>query len=185
MGYVQNVFQAAEVAAQIAAYKADYPDRPVILVGYSAGGFMAVKVAELLPEDVKLQRVIIAQPSLSPTYDLTVALRHIDDQLVSFYAPSDWFLSGVFSEAAGTMDRQYEATAGKEGFDDEVAVPDAALRRKLRQVPWSVLWLAYGHDGNHMSIQEYAWNRYIVAPYVLGADETEAEAAESAAVTDE
>ena len=181
--YVRNVFQAAEVASQIAAYKAQYPDRPVILVGHSAGGFMAVKVAELLPADVRLQRVVIAQPSISPTYDLTAALRHIDGQLVSLYCPSDWFLSGVFSEFAGTMDRQYEATAGKDGFDEEAAVPDAALRTKLVQVPWSPLWRAYGHEGDHMSILEYAWNRYIVAPFVLGAGETGDGPTESGAVT--
>ena len=175
--YEDNAAQAKEVAAAIVKYRRRYPQQPIDLVGYSAGGFMALRVAEALPEDVRLRNVVLAQPGVSPTYDLTPALRRIEGQLITFYTPSDWFLSGIFPRLVGTMDRQFVESAGKNGFDLTVAVPIEAQRAKVQQVPWSADWARYGHRGDHLSILQYRWNKYIVAPYLVDPEDLRIESA--------
>lgn len=165
--YEANRAQAAQIAAEITEYRESHPDAPIDLVGYSAGGALAVWVAEALPEDVRISRIVIAQSDLSPEYDLTVALEHVDDQLVHFYCPTDWILSGGFNVLFGTLDREYVVGAGKDGFVLEQAVADETLRDKVEQVAWEAEWTDYGHPGNHIAILQYRWNRYIVAPYLL------------------
>jgi pimeloyl-ACP methyl ester carboxylesterase len=165
--YQANQAQAAAVAAEILTYRQEHPDSPIDLVGYSAGGMIALWVAEALPEDVRLRNILLAQPDISPTYDLTESLRRIDGKLVVFYSPNDWVLSAVFSRIFGTMDRQFVVAAGKVGFDLEVAVPDESLRAKVEQVGWSLEWAATGHPGNHMAVLQYRWNKYCVAPYLV------------------
>jgi pimeloyl-ACP methyl ester carboxylesterase len=170
--YEDNAAQAQEVAAAIVKYRERYPWQPIDLVGYSAGGFMALQVAEALPEDVRLRTVVLAQAGVSPTYDLTAALRRIDGELIVLYTPSDWLLGGAFTALFGTLDRQFVESAGKNGFDLEAAVLIEAQRAQVTQVPWSEEWAKCGHPGGHMAILQYRWNRYIVAPYLIESDET-------------
>jgi len=168
--YEDNQAQAREVADQIVDYRRRYPEQPIDLVGYSAGGFMALLVAEAMPPGVQLRNVVLVQPAVSPPYDLTPALRRIDGQLVNFYCPSDWGLSGLFTWLFGTMDRRYVATAGMGGFDLESAAPDEALRAKIEQIRWMPVMAEYGHPGDHTSILRYRWNKYFIAPYVVAPD---------------
>lgn len=170
--YEDNLDQARAVANEIIAYRRDHPQRPIDLVGYSAGGFIALLVAEALPPDVHVRRVIAAQPDISPTYDLTAALSRIDDRLVVFYSPDEWFLTDQFTEAVGTMDRQHVTSAGRFGFDLEVAVPDPALRAKVEQIGWQPEMSAVARSWDHLSILGYEWNREFVAPYITDAPAT-------------
>jgi pimeloyl-ACP methyl ester carboxylesterase len=165
--YEDNLAQAQRVADKIVAYRQKYPDQSIDLVGYSAGGFMALVVAEALPVNVRLRNVVICQPGISPSYDLTPALQHVDGQLVNFYSPGDWALSGVFTWLLGTMDRRYTATAGMRGFDLEVAAPDPEFRARVVQIGWQPFWADYNHPGNHIAILQYLWNKYFVSPYVV------------------
>jgi len=165
--YEHNRQKAAQVAEEICAYHAEHPRNPIDLVGYSAGGALALWVAEALPEHVLLRQVVLAQPGVSPTYDLTTALRRIDGQLVVLYCPTDLLLAGAFTSLFGTLDRRYTVAAGQSGFDLDVAVSDPALRSKVVQEGYSDTWAEVGHPGNHMAILQYRWNRYIVAPYLL------------------
>ncbi len=169
--YEANCAEAREVADRIAEYARRYPGRPIDLVGYSAGGFMALLVAEALPPDVRLNNVVLAQPAVSPSYDLTAALRPIDGKLVNFYSPHDWALSGVFCWLFGTMDRRYVATAGMRGFALEAMALDEEQTAKIEQVPWSPVMAEYGHPGNHAAILQYRWNKYFVSPYVVDAED--------------
>ena len=163
----ENRAQAARVAGEMAAYRREHPAGRIDLVGYSAGGGIALLVAAALPDDVRLRNLILVQPAVSPTYDLTAALRHVDGRLVSFNCPSDWLTLGLGTELFGTVDRQLTAAAGKDGFELETAVPDSALRAKVFQRRWSPEMLWSGHIGNHVNILLYAWNRKYVAPYLL------------------
>lgn len=165
--YERNRELAAEVAARIVTYRDAYPTQPIDLIGYSAGAALAVWVAEALPADVRLNNVVLAQPGLSPTYDLTAALENIDGKLIVFYSPTDWVLAAGFTRVFGTLDRRFVVSAGKDGFILDAAVPDPELRAKVQQVGWNEEWAAVGHPGNHMAILQYRWNRYIVAPYLL------------------
>lgn len=162
-----NREKANQVAQEIIAYRAQYPDAPVDLIGYSGGGGMAVFVAEALPADVRLRNVVLVQCALSPTYDLTPTLERLTGELITFHSPSDWLILGAGTEVYGTMDRVYVSSAGRVGFDLERAVRNPQLRARVRQITWSsdMLWET-GHSGGHLPILSYSWNREYVAPLV-------------------
>ena len=164
MDYDGNRERTRAVAAQIAQFHAAQPGAPIDLVGYSGGGGMAVFTAEDLPADVRLRHIILVQPALSPDYDLTRALRHVDGHLYHFYSPQDWLILGAGTEVWGTMDRKNVESSGKVGFDAERAVPDPALRARLVQRGWEPEMRTAGHYGGHAPILGYEWNRRYVAP---------------------
>jgi pimeloyl-ACP methyl ester carboxylesterase len=169
MDYEGNRSRAQAVADQIALYAAAHPGGPIDLVGYSGGGGMAVFVAEALPPEVRLRHVVLVQPALSPDYNLTTALRHLDGQLYHFYSPQDWVILGAGTEVWGTMDRANVESSGKVGFDAERAVPDPALRARLVQRRWEPEMRRSGHFGGHIPILGYEWNRTYVAPLLAPA----------------
>jgi len=167
--YEANRAQAVEVAGQIVAYRKQHATARIDLVGYSGGGGIAVLVAEELPEDIGLRNVLLVQPALSPSYDLTRALRRVDGRLVNFYSPYDWLILGWGTQTFGTIDRCDTAAAGKVGFDLDVAAARGDLRRKVFQQGWTTEMFWSGHAGNHTAILLYAWNKRYVAPW-LGDD---------------
>lgn len=162
-----NRRKAAQLAKRIAAYRWQHPGGAIDLVGYSGGGGLAIMVAEALPEDVRLRNVVLAQPALSPDYDLTAALSRIDGKLVNFYSPHDWLILGLGTRMFGTMDRREVASAGKETFDLRRAIRDPTLRAKVEQHCWELRMIGDGHFGGHFGILSYWWNRRYVAPYLL------------------
>lgn len=164
--FAENRRQAAEAAEKITEYWEQHPGARIDLVGYSAGGGMAVLVTEALPQAVRLHNVVLVQAAVSPTHDLTAALQRIDGRLVNLYSELDWFVLGLGTGALGTVDRKYVASAGKNGFNLEVAVPDEAQRAKVEQHRWDPEMIWTGHLGNHASILLYAWNKKYVAPYL-------------------
>jgi pimeloyl-ACP methyl ester carboxylesterase len=165
--YVTNRDHAQRIADDIASYRRQRPEVPVDLVGYSAGGGIAVFVAELLPDDVRLRNVVLVQAAVSPTYDLTGALAHVDGKLVNLHSPFDWVILGWGTETFGTVDRDYGAAAGKDGFKLTEAVPTPALRTKVVQEAWSpdTFWQT-GHTGGHAGLFGYLWNKKRVAPWL-------------------
>jgi len=165
--YQGNRHKARQIARGIAEYRREHPEAAVDLVGYSGGGGLAIMAAEALPDGVHLRNVVLAQPALSPDYDLTPALARIDGKLVNFYSPYDWLILGLGTRVCGTMDRQEVASAGKERFDLRRAVREPALRAKVEQRGWELRQVADGHFGDHFSILSYWWNRRHVAPYLL------------------
>jgi len=165
--YEANRAHAARIAEQIVAYRQREPKSPIDLVGYSAGGGIAVMVAEALPEDIHLRNVVLVQSAVSPKYDLDALLRRVDGELINLYSPLDWFVLGWGTNTFGTVDRAHTESAGKIGFDVPVAVTDEKLRAKVVQCPWAAGMMWTGHFGNHASILGYAWNRKYVAPYLL------------------
>jgi pimeloyl-ACP methyl ester carboxylesterase len=167
MAYEGNREAAAHIATQIVEYRVKHPNTTIDLVGYSGGGGMAVMVAEALPEDVRLRNVVLCQPAISPTYNLSDALRRIDGKLVNLYAPNDWFMLGWGTCVFGTMDRQFVAAAGKDGFTEPLVLDDLKLAGHFVQQKWTPDLITKGHGGMHMGILSYGWNRNTVAPWLV------------------
>jgi pimeloyl-ACP methyl ester carboxylesterase len=164
-----NRRRARVIAERIADYRKAHPKAPIDMVGYSAGGGVALLVAEALPANVHVRNVVLVQAGVSPEWDLGSALQRIDGRLVNFYCPSDWFILGAGTAAFGTVDRRHSASAGKDGFDVAAAVPEQRQRAKLVQRPWTTEMLAAGHIGDHFSMMKYQWNREYVAPWLRAA----------------
>lgn len=152
---------AAEAAERIADYASKYPRGTIDLVGYSGGGGLAIMVAEALPPHVRLRHVILAQPAISPSYDLTDSLSHVEGKLVNYYSPFDWVILGLGTTLFGTMDRAYVASAGRDGFDLSAAVPVESMRVLVEQRDASKT-----HYGGHYGMITREWNRRWVGPYL-------------------
>ena len=165
--YSANRDAAQKAAERIVDYYSRYPGRPVDLVGYSGGGGLAVMTAEALPADVQVRHVILVHAAISPTYDLTGALKNIQGDLVNFYSPYDWFMLGLGTSVFGTIDSEHVAAAGQTGFDLDEAVSEDVLRPKVKQHEWSLEALRHGHLGGHLTIAFYQWNRDKVAKCLM------------------
>ena len=136
---------------------------PLILVGYSGGGGMALLIAEALPREVILDRLILIGAAMSPTYDLTKVLAKTRE-LVCFYSEQDWFILGLGTRTFGTIDRRHGDSAGRVGFHD--AQGHLLQAPKLRQVPWGSEWRRLGHDGGHVGWLSGEWAREVLAKEV-------------------
>jgi pimeloyl-ACP methyl ester carboxylesterase len=165
--YERNRKHARIVAEEIQVYRKVNPTAPIDLVGYSAGGGIAVLVTESLPPTINLRNVVLVQAAVAPEYDLGEVLRRINGRLINIYSERDWFILGLGTRVFGTVDRTFTASAGKNGFTLKRAVPDDALRKKVVQQPWTSKMVYTGHWGQHGGILLYQWNRDFVAPWLL------------------
>ena len=164
----RNRRQAAQIAADVAAYRRSHPGRPVVLVGHSGGGAIAAWAAEALPAGHHVDGIIMLAPSLVPQYRLSKALAASRRGIVNFSSRLDWAFLGLGTALAGTMDGRRGPSAGAVGFQ----VPPGArmLYEKLYQVTWRPEMAATGHVGGHFSATAPAFVAEYVAPFVLAPD---------------
>jgi len=163
----RNRSKAEEIAHRIIRYKMAYPGRPVVLVGQSGGGGMAVWVAEALPADERIDGIIMLAAALSPDYSLDTALAKCDRGIISFYSSNDWFILGVGTTISGTMDGEHTSSAGRVGFYPPLARQSAELyARKLFQIPWQPEMADVGYTGTHLTSGARTFVAQYVAPFV-------------------
>ena len=124
------------LAARVAAYRQTCSASRIDLIGHSAGSAVVVHAAELLPPG-SIERIILLSPALSPTYDLTKALRATKRQIVAFNSRYDPALH--CTSLFGTADRVYCTSAGVKGFTQPAYLDDAAKHsyERLVQIPWT------------------------------------------------
>ena len=78
---------------------------------------MAVFAAEALPEDRKIDGLVLLSASISSAYNLTKAASRCKSGIVNFYNPDDAALLGVGTIVVGTVDGTHGPSAGLLGFD--------------------------------------------------------------------
>jgi pimeloyl-ACP methyl ester carboxylesterase len=159
-----NRERAAEVAADLAKYHRAHPDVPMVLIGYSGGGGMAVLVTEALPDDVMIDRLILMAPAVSPRHDMSRVLTRCRDKVINFYSARDRMVLGLGTRLFGTVDRDRNSSAGHVGL-----LNDAGVRIEtatLSQIPWIPEWRKLGHRGGHMSWLSRAWAREVLAEQI-------------------
>jgi len=161
-----NRQRARDIAERITARLRGEPDRPIQLVGYSGGGGLAILVAEALPIDVKLDRLILIAAAVAPTHDLGPALAHCRRGIVNFHSEEDWFILGVGTRTFGTIDRAKSDSAGRIGFRTAEGQPLA--RPGLTQVAWRDDWRKLGHFGGHIGWLARGWSRTVLGPTLAG-----------------
>lgn len=165
--YAENQMRADRIVACISDFHRAHPDAPLTLVGYSGGGGLAVMVAEVLPVNLNLDRLILIAGAVSPDHDLTKVLARCDHGVVNFYSAADWFILGVGTQMFGTIDRKYTSSAGHVGFLDD----NRQLRNVsgLTQIAWELDWIKTGHDGGHIGWLARNWARDYLAPAIVSA----------------
>ena len=157
---------ARAVADRVLAWREAHPDRPAYLVGKSGGTGIAVGALELLPAG-SVEAAFLLAAALSPTYDLTRALRAVGREIVAFWSPLDVIILGAGTWLFGTMDRVHSVGAGLVGFrppDDLDAAGRALYAAKLRQVRWTPEMVASGHLGGHAGTDNPAFLRRYILP---------------------
>lgn len=162
----RNQERAKSIAFRIAGYQRCYPAAPVTLVGYSGGGGLAVLVAEALPEDVELDRMILIGAAISPDHDMRRALARCRRGIVNYYSANDWFMLGVGTRALGTIDRKKTDSAGRIGF--RLASGELRDEPELTQIAWRSDWRELGHNGSHVGWLARPWAREVLAQEIEG-----------------
>jgi pimeloyl-ACP methyl ester carboxylesterase len=157
--------RAREIADAVAAYRGEHPGAAVFLVGKSGGTGLVVKALEHLPDDA-VDAAVLLSPALSPTYDLTRALRAVRREMVVFWSPLDLIVLGAGTRIFGTIDRIKTVSAGMVGFRPPGAgdADYTARYRKLRQVRWRPVMAATGYLGGHVGPDNPAFLRKYVVP---------------------
>jgi pimeloyl-ACP methyl ester carboxylesterase len=144
--------KSEELAAFIRAYRARHPERPIYVVGKSAGTCLVLfALQQLAPNTV--ERVILLSPAVSPTFDLRGPLRSTRREVVSFYSCNDRMVLGLGTSQFGTADRFYGKSAGLTGFvvPSPLSEEDRRTYQRLIQVPWTTRMLLEGATGSHKS----------------------------------
>lgn len=160
--------RACDLAEEVYRVKKADPERPVFLVGKSAGAALVLFAAELLPPGT-LERIVLLSAAVSPTYDLRPALRATRAEVVSFHSKHDWFILGWGTEQFGTADRVQGCSAGLNGFvvPADLNAEDNALYRRLVQVPWSSGMIRGGHLGGHQGTSMPGFLSREVVPWLM------------------
>jgi pimeloyl-ACP methyl ester carboxylesterase len=163
--------RALEIADEVRAFRAEDPAAAVFLVGKSGGTGLVVKALEHLPDNT-VERVVLLSPALSPTYDLTRALRAVGREMVVFWSPLDVFVLGIGTRIFGTIDRIKTVSAGMVGFrlPPAAELPRQDQYRKLRQVRWQPDMASTGYLGGHVGPDNPAFLRKYVVPLLRVGD---------------
>jgi pimeloyl-ACP methyl ester carboxylesterase len=159
--------ESQRVAEALTKRYRENPERRIVITAHSGGTGIAVWALEKLPDDVKVDTVVMLASALSPDYDLTKALRHVRGKMYSFNSLTDTLVLGVGTRTFGTVDGVKCDAAGRCNF----ALPDGADEqqyKKLVQVPYSAAWMALGNIGDHVGPMSSRFARDILAPVVLG-----------------
>ena len=163
----RNRQEAAEIADRVRRYQSAYPNRPVVLVGQSGGGAIAVWVAEELDYAHRIDGIIMLAASLSPKYMLDEALSKTRRGIVSFHSSRDWLLLGLGTTISGTMDGEHTSSAGRMGFEVPKAGGSPRIYKKLFQIAWSEKMARTGNVGSHLSSGSEKFVVDYVAPFVM------------------
>lgn len=175
LDYERNRGEGKRLAKRIRAYLHEYPERPVNLIGLSAGTGIITFALEELPPEYEVNQVVFLASSLSRAYDLAPALGHVRGRLWNFYSSRDPILR-YLARFTGSVDREFAGTAlgGLEGFapppdaDDETRL---RYRLRVRNVGWREEYKAWGWDGLHTTGTSAAFIEHAVAPALLGRGE--------------
>lgn len=155
--------QSLRVAQRIEAIHHANPHQPIILVGHSGGTGIAVWALEDLPPDVHVRTLLLLASALSPGYDLTAALRHVDGHAISLYSVHDDVVLGAGTEVFGTIDRIKSPAAGYVGFHAPATGLTPAYQ-KLIQIPYDPAWANLNNPGDHIGPTDRVFSRAVLAP---------------------
>ncbi|HEX4792762.1 MAG TPA: hypothetical protein VH370_03165 [Humisphaera sp.] len=161
--YEHNRAESRMIADRITARVRDDPQANIILTAWSGGCQVAIWALEDLPEDIRVQSVVMVAPSMRPNYDMSRALSHVRGSLFAVTSPGDWFILGGGTLVFGVSDGSRTAGAGMIGFE----IPQGSSEveyKKLVQLAYAAKWLQYGDLGGHAGAVSARFARDVVVP---------------------
>jgi pimeloyl-ACP methyl ester carboxylesterase len=154
----------ADIVAQMITdkFRAD-PRQKIILSGHSGGTGIAVWALERLPDDVKVDSLLLLASALSPGYDLSPALRHVRGKAYVLYSALDPVL-GVGTRMFGTIDGIKSDSGGRIGFTKPKDAVDPKQYDKLVQIAYNPTWVRLNNIGDHIGAMMRPFAREILSP---------------------
>jgi pimeloyl-ACP methyl ester carboxylesterase len=143
-------------------YRAD-PRTRIYLSGHSGGTAIAVWALERLPPDVKVDTLLLIASALSPTYDLSPALRRVRGRAYALHSPYDPVL-GIGTRMFGTIDGIRTDAAGRVGFTPPPTAADPPQYAKLTTVGYGPGWIRLSNIGDHIGPMMRPFAREVIAP---------------------
>jgi hypothetical protein len=168
-GYARNRREAQRIANLIVAHATADPGSPIYLTAHSGGCGLAVWALEKLPPNLSVRTLLLIAPALSPGYDLSHALAHVQGQAFAFSSTLDTVVLGTGTKLFGTIDGVQTAAAGFGGFVQPPGA-DPAMYRKLVSRPYQQEWIKYGNFGDHIGAMSRAFSRAILAPLIVASE---------------
>jgi hypothetical protein len=162
----RNHREATNIAGLITDQSRQFPGMPIDITAHSGGCGLAIWTLEQLPDDVKVDTVLLLAPALSPRYDLSKALRHVRGNVYVFSSVHDTMVLSAGTQIFGTIDGVYSKAAGFGGF---VAPPgaDAGEYRKIVPCPYQEVWKEYGDFGGHLGPLSRKFATVVLAPLLV------------------
>lgn len=156
--------QGERLAQQVLAWKRQFPDKPVYLVGYSAGSAPILLAGNYLPPD-SVERIVLLAPAVSEKADLRPALRCARQGVNAFASKRDRLFLNAITRIVGTTDGVHGPAAGLHGFQVQAeTIEDATLYNKFHQHHWdpSVNWT--GNTGRHYGAHQPEFLKAYILP---------------------
>jgi pimeloyl-ACP methyl ester carboxylesterase len=162
----RNHRQARRVAEMLTTLARANPTVRIHLVAHSGGTGIAIWALEALPADVRVYNLVLLASALSPEYDFSKALAHVEHRAYAFTSLNDTLVLKVGTQLFGTIDGHKVPAGGWGGF---VVPPDADAKQyaKLVQYPYDPAWLKYGNLGDHIGPMMTAFAKEVLAPLML------------------
>jgi pimeloyl-ACP methyl ester carboxylesterase len=159
--------QSKAVAEMLTKAWREQPGRRITMTCHSGGAGITVWALEQLPEEVKIDSIVMLAAALSPEYDLSPALKHVTGKLYSFYSPYDAAVLGFGTRTFGTIDGVKTDAAGRVGFRKPAHPADPDQYAKLIQFPYDSAWMKLGNVGDHIGWMTRPFAREVIAPALL------------------
>jgi len=140
------------------------PPPRLVLVGHSAGCGVILGALRRIPDQRRVQTVVLLSPSVSPHYDLAPALARVEGHMHVFHSDRDWLLRWR-TRVFGTYDNVRVAAAGCGGFAADALPPE--LREKLIQHPHLPQYAQLGNKGRHWGPVSRRFVAAVIAPAVF------------------
>ena len=167
----RNRINAIKLARTVIRYRKQHPYRPVYLVAHSGGAGIALMAAELLPEHMRLEGIILLAAAVDPDRNLIYALSRTRRGIWNFYSKHDIGFLVLGTSLFGTIDRKFGASAGAVGFNVPEDLPREfaeLYKKKLHQIEYDPVM---AHDGNPGSHSGWTKPRFVstwLAPIIRG-----------------
>lgn len=158
--------ESQRLADFIAAQRRQNPSRAIYLMGYSCGGYVALRALELLGPGVTVDGAALLAPAVDPRRDLTAAAARVTGKMVVTSSVGDWLILGLGTLLFGTGDRAHWPSMGMIG----PAAPQPANVVHLR---WRPRDLLAGHAGGHFAASGKRYFARRIAPELLAGPQTQ------------
>lgn len=151
----------ASLARKIEEVRKSSPNRPIYVMGLSAGTAVVLSAIEQLEGGCTVDAVALLSPSVSARRDLTSAMRNIRYGLYATCSRKDAILGSMVVNADGESGQP----AGLNGFvlARQGRRAEAAYRR-VYNIPWRTAYVEHDWDGGHVSVTSPRFISNVIVP---------------------